>query len=156
MGNGWFNEQTPTVWNFHKAPWRKRPQVISEVHLTYTDGTRKVIKTGADWLTSTGPVQFDNIHAGATYDAIKEEAGWATAGFNASGWQPPVVTTATAPLMEAQAMPLIGVTEVLQAKSVKRSMIPAMCLIWALISPACPACVFQGKKEPGSVCAMLK
>lgn len=120
LGNGWFNEQTPTVWNFHKAPWRKRPQVISEVHITYADGTREVIKTGADWLTATGPVLFNNIHAGTTYDATKEEEGWAIAGFNATGWQPSVVTTATARLMEAQAMPAIAVSEILKAKSVKK------------------------------------
>ena len=120
LGNGWFNEQTPTVWNFHKAPWRKRPQVIGEVHIVYSDGTSEVIKTGADWLTATGPVRFDNIHAGTTYDATKEQQEWATAGFNAAGWQPSVVTAATAPLIEAQAMPSIGVTELLQSKSVKK------------------------------------
>lgn len=120
LGNGWFNEQTPTVWNFHKAPWRKRPQAIGEVHIVYANGTKEIIRTGADWLTATGPVCFDNIHAGTTYDATKEQEGWATVGFDVSGWQPSVVTTATAPLLEAQAMPSIGVTEVLGAKSVKK------------------------------------
>lgn len=38
LGNGWFNEQTPAVWYFHEAPWRKRPQMIAEIHLCYTDG----------------------------------------------------------------------------------------------------------------------
>lgn len=120
LGNGWFNEQTPTVWNFHKAPWRKRPQTISEVHIIYKDGTSEVIKTGPDWLTATGPLRFDNIHAGTTYDATQEQEGWATAAFNASGWQTARVTQATAPIIEAQAMPGIGVSEILQSKKVKK------------------------------------
>lgn len=120
LGNGWFNEQTPTVWNFDKAPWRKRPQAIGEVHIVYANGTKEIIKTGKDWQTATGPLRFDNIHAGSTYDATKEEAGWATAGFNAQGWQQAVLTATTAPLMEAQSMPSIGVSEVLRSKSVKK------------------------------------
>jgi alpha-L-rhamnosidase len=26
LGNGWFNNQTPTVWNYNLAPSRARPQ----------------------------------------------------------------------------------------------------------------------------------
>ena len=78
LGNGWFNEQTPAVWYFHEAPWRKRPQMIAEIHLCYTDGSKDIITTDTSWKTSTGPLLFDNLYVGSFYDARLEQKGWDT------------------------------------------------------------------------------
>lgn len=39
LGNGWYNEQSVAVWNFHEARWRNRPRLLCELRITYTDGT---------------------------------------------------------------------------------------------------------------------
>ncbi|MFT3946084.1 MAG: family 78 glycoside hydrolase catalytic domain [Agriterribacter sp.] len=120
LGNGWFNEQTPTVWNFHLAPWRKRPQMICEIHVTYKDGSKDIIKSDQTWKTSTGPLLFDNIHIGATYNARLEQKGWNTAGFNDASWKPVTITTATAPIIEAHIMPSATTADTIPFVNVKK------------------------------------
>ncbi|PVD50827.1 alpha-rhamnosidase [Terrimonas sp.] len=120
LGNGWFNEQTPTVWNFHQAPWRKRPQMICEMHIIYKDGTKDIIQSDETWKTSTGPLLFDNIHIGATYDARLEQKGWNTINFNDASWKRATVTKATAPIIEAHIMPSATTTDTISAVNVKK------------------------------------
>ncbi|MBX2921003.1 MAG: glycoside hydrolase family 78 protein [Chitinophagaceae bacterium] len=120
LGNGWFNEQTPTVWNFHQAPWRKRPQLICEVHITYKDGSKEIIRSDETWKTSTGPLLFDNIHIGVTYDARLVQKGWNTAGFNDASWKKAKLTKATAPILEAHTMPSATTSDTLDAVSIKK------------------------------------
>ncbi len=38
--------------------------------------TRTVIVTDSHWKTSTGPILFDSIYGGETYDARLEKPGW--------------------------------------------------------------------------------
>ncbi|MBX3253497.1 MAG: glycoside hydrolase family 78 protein [Chitinophagaceae bacterium] len=120
LGNGWFNEQTPTVWNFHQAPWRKRPQVICEIHITYKDGSKEVITTDNTWKTATGPLLFDNIHVGATYDARLEQKGWNTPGFNDASWKSATATQATAPIIESHLMPSATTSDTIRSINVKK------------------------------------
>ena len=53
LGNGWYNEQSVAVWNFHEARWRDRPRLLCELRITYTDGTTEVIGSDETWKTST-------------------------------------------------------------------------------------------------------
>lgn len=118
LGNGWFNEQTPAVWYFHEAPWRKRPQMIAEIHLCYTDGSKDVITTDTSWKTSTGPLLFDNLYVGSFYDARLEQKGWDTELFDDVSWQHAKLTAAPAPLIEAQKMPSITTADTFSVVSV--------------------------------------
>lgn len=120
LGNGWFNEQTPTVWNFHRAPWRSRPQLLCEIHITYTDGTKDIIVSGESWKTSTGPIRFDNIHVGTTYDSRYKQYGWSRPMFNDSKWENAIPVAAPAPILEAQKMPPISFSELLPAVSMTK------------------------------------
>lgn len=128
LGNGWFNEQTPTVWLFDKAPWRKRPQLLCELHVRYKDGREEKILSDDTWHTSTGALLFDNIHVGATYDARLEADGWNRCGFDAAGWQPARLTQSPAPLVEAHKMP--GIRHLAVVKPVLVSSLNDTCLIY--------------------------
>lgn len=110
LGNGWFNNQTPTVWNYNLAPWRARPQLISELHVKYSNGTSEIISSDETWKTSTGALLYDNLYVGSTYDARLEQVGWNNIGFNDAAWQNAVETRAPAPLIQSQMMPEIGVS----------------------------------------------
>ena len=118
LGNGWYNEQTPTVWNFHEAPWRNRPRMICEIHVSYTDGSNDIIISDESWKTSTGAILFDNIHVGVTYDARKEPPGWNKNGFDDSKWQNALLTECPAKMMEAMKMPPISFSELVTPVSV--------------------------------------
>lgn len=120
LGNGWFNEQTPTVWLFDKAPWRKRPQLICELCVRYKDGREEWILSDGSWHTSTGTLLFDNIHVGVTYDARLEADGWNRSGFDDSHWQSVCFTQSPASLVEAHKMPGICYRQTVKPQSVRR------------------------------------
>lgn len=128
LGNGWFNEQTPTVWLFDKAPWRKRPQLLCELWIRYKDGRWERILSDDSWHTSTGALLFDNIHVGVTYDARLEPDGWNLTGFDDSRWQPARLTHSSAPLVEAHKMPGIRYRAVVNPVSVRS--VNDTCLIY--------------------------
>ena len=107
LGTGWFNVHTKAVWDFHAAPWRAAPKLILHLRLEYAGGRVEHVVTDETWKTSTGPIVFDSIYGGETYDARLEKPGWDTVSFDDSGWQPAQVVTAPPGLLSAQMMPPI-------------------------------------------------
>ncbi len=81
LGNGWFNVQTKAVWNFHRAPWRAAPRLLCQLEIEFVDGRKTVIASGPDWKCATGPIRFDSIYGGETYDARLEKPGWDRPGY---------------------------------------------------------------------------
>lgn len=119
LGNGWFNEQSVAVWDFHKANWRNRPQMICEIRVTYNDGTTETIATDKSWKTNTGAYLYNNIYSGDIYDARLEEKGWNNIGFNDLNWQQVNIVKTQANILEAQQMPAIQITKEIKPISVK-------------------------------------
>ncbi len=68
LGNGWFNEQQPSDWNFHIAPWKNNPQLICE--LLVNDET--VLISDASWQCCTTRITYNSLRCGETYDASIE------------------------------------------------------------------------------------
>lgn len=119
LGNGWFNVQSLAVWHFEKAGWRKRPQLICELQITYDDGTVETISSDESWKTSIGAYTFNNIYSGDAYDARLEEKGWTDVDFDDAHWKQAQQTKETAPLLVSQMMPPIRVTKEIKPVSVK-------------------------------------
>lgn len=119
LGNGWFNEQSVAVWDFHKAAWRKRPQLICELRLTFTDGSTETIGTDNRWKTRTGAVVFNNIYSGDYVDAREEEPGWQQPDFDDTAWPSARTTSAPASIMRSQLMPGIEVVKEIVPVSVR-------------------------------------
>lgn len=122
LGNGWYNEQTPAVWQFHIAPWRNRPRFICELHINYTDGSKEIVSTNdnSSWKTGTGPLLYNNLYVGSTYDARKEMNGWNNIGFDDSSWQNVKATVSPASIIQAQLMPSIGESDIIKPISIKQ------------------------------------
>lgn len=119
LGNGFFNEQTVAVWNFENAPWRARPSLLCEIHITYTDRTNDIITTDESWCTATGPYTYNNIYSGDKYDASAGGTDWNMCHFDDSKWQPATVTVNPAQLLVSQQMPGIQITEELKPVDIK-------------------------------------
>jgi alpha-L-rhamnosidase len=117
LGNGWFNNQTPTVWNYNLAPWRARPQLICELHIKYSNGSTEIIASDKTWKTSTGALQYDNLYVGSVYDARLEKIGWNQKKFDDSKWGQVKIVTSPALLMQSQMMPEIGVSRMFSPAS---------------------------------------
>ena len=107
LGNGWYNVQTKAVWDFHKAPWRAAPKLLMQLRVEYTDGRVETIGTDSRWKTSTGPITFDSIYGGETYDARAEKPGWDTPDYDDSGWAMAQAVSAPGGKLAAQMMPPI-------------------------------------------------
>lgn len=86
LGNGWYKGDL--------ASWLGRrniygPQTAFSVHVTvrYADGGCETIHPDAAWLAGDGPATYSEIYNGETFDAAKEQPGWDSPGFAASGWR---------------------------------------------------------------------
>jgi alpha-L-rhamnosidase len=114
LGNGWFNCHTKAVWDFHQAPWRAAPKLLLQLRVDYADGRTETIVSDDSWKCATGPIIFDSIYGGETYDARLEKPGWATADYDDSNWEPAKLVEAPAGRLAAQMMPPIKIHETLQ------------------------------------------
>ena len=86
LGNGFYNEQGG-VWNWGGAEWRDDPKALVNIVLRYTDGSEDIIVSDESWKgTLDGPITFNSIYYGESYDARLEKEGWNEPGYNASGW----------------------------------------------------------------------
>jgi len=112
LGNGWYNCQTAEVWNFQQAPWRDRPKLLLQLHVTSDDGTETVVCSDGTWRASTGPVIFDALRNGETCDARQEKAGWDTAAYDDRGadWHDAQILPGPGGTMHAQQHTPIRVT----------------------------------------------
>lgn len=119
LGNGWFNGQSVAVWNFHQAAWRKRPQLIAELHIEFVGGQKMILVTDDTWKTNTGANIYNNIYSGDMIDARLEEKGWKLSSFNDEHWKPARKTEAPSPLLQSQVMPAIQVTKEIKPVNIK-------------------------------------
>jgi alpha-L-rhamnosidase len=114
LGNGWYNVQTRAVWDFHKAPWRAAPKLLMQLRVEYTDGRIETIGTASRWTTSAGPITFNSIYGGETYDARAEKPGWDTPDYDDSDWAMAQVVSAPGGKLSAQMMPPIKADQVIK------------------------------------------
>ena len=87
LGNGWWSG-----FNGYQTDWQDQYGIslslMGKLVIDFTDGTRKIIVTGPDWMCyDDGPVRENDIQNGETYDATKEQAGWSMPHFRQQGWK---------------------------------------------------------------------
>lgn len=87
LGGGWYDMPTPDVWDGEKAPWRRSPRLLLRLEVELADGSTQTIVSGPDWKVSkAGPIVFNSIRSGETYDARRELPGWDAPNFNDHAW----------------------------------------------------------------------
>lgn len=118
LGTGWYNYHTRAAWDFDKAPWRARPVLKAQLEVRYTDGSKQLVKTDKSWKVSTGPIVFDGIFNGETYDARLEIPGWASAGNSFEKWPNAIEVKGPAGDLKAQSLPPIRVIRTLKPRAV--------------------------------------
>lgn len=120
LGNGWYNLIIPHALRYYAADYIAPPKLLLELNITYTDGSVKTVSSDSTWKYLTdGPIQFNCLLGGETYDANKEITGWDRNGFNDKNWK--TALSADAPegrLMPQKVYPVIK-AETYPAKSIK-------------------------------------
>jgi alpha-L-rhamnosidase len=111
LGSGHFDDATRTWdWGWTEAEWRATPRLRLELHVVYDDGKEELVASDASWRTSDeGPRRYDSLYLGETYDARKEQPGWAEPGFDDARWVPARAVSAPSGVPRAQALQPIRV-----------------------------------------------
>lgn len=69
LGNGFYNENLKTGWDFDTADWRGAPKLILECRITDAEGDY-CIASDESWVCSKedSPILFNQLRSGETYD----------------------------------------------------------------------------------------
>ena len=120
LGDGWFRGRL--AWN-PKEPrnhYGKKLALLTQLVITYKDGSQQIVSSDDQWKSSTGPVLLSDIYDGETYDARLEQAGWNEAGFNDKNWQSvTVIEPPKARLVASAGPPVKAIEEIMPVKVLK-------------------------------------
>lgn len=83
LGNGWYRVFNP---NSNSSQIIEPLELLAQLEIEYSDGTKQVVVTDNSWKSSTGAILKSEIYNGEIYDARLEKTGWDTAGYNDSEW----------------------------------------------------------------------
>lgn len=111
LGNGWYNMFTKAVWGFDHAPWRNEPALMAQLEMVFEDGSRQIIVSDESWKVAPGPIIFNSIRQGESYDAGKETPGWDNAGFDDKRWYQPQEVSGPAGKLKAQMIQPVKATD---------------------------------------------
>lgn len=114
LGNGWYHNITPDLFGFENAPWRQPPKLLINLDMDFPDGRHETIASNSSWKWSTGPIVFNDIRSGITYDARLAMPGWNELQFNDSRWKDARAVPAPKGQLKAQMEPPIRETEVVR------------------------------------------
>jgi len=84
LGNGMYNVPGGRYAKF-KGTFGP-PKLICQMHVTFADGSSRVIVSDETWKCALGPIVFTCIYGGEDYDARREQAGWDRPGFDDRTW----------------------------------------------------------------------
>ena len=102
LGDGFYNATTLDVWNFMNAPWKSHSKLKMALEVVYQDGTTETIVSDTSFKGIRGPMVFNAIRNGTTYDARLEESGWESVGFDDSAWNKAVIVAAAPGVLKEQ------------------------------------------------------
>jgi alpha-L-rhamnosidase len=117
LAPGWYN--TPLRWyrqgnNYGATP----PALKAQLRIEHADGTADWIETDGSWKAQNSAILKAEIYDGETRDARKEVAGWDTAAFADTAWQPVAVIAPKEPKIVAQYFEPIREEKVMTVKAI--------------------------------------
>ena len=120
LGNGFYGQNI----SWKRDPESEKdlaygpPTVKLLVKLKYDDGTEADFYTDETWKEATGPIVFNNIYGGDTYDANFQLGNWTTTNYDDSSWGNVKVTTPKLKKISANQIPPIKKLKELEPEKV--------------------------------------
>lgn len=102
LGNGFYGQNIAFAPNLSYGPPRARLLMF----ISYTDGSTRWVASDESWRAKIGPILFDNVFMGETYDARRFSPGWSTAVYNDSVWSQVEIMQDPGRLVEQQLEPM--------------------------------------------------
>jgi len=113
LGNGWYNPLPLRMWgnlNLRDHLAVGRPRVIAQLEVELADGSRRTIASDPTWRVADGPLVFNSVYLGESYDARREIPGWDLPGFDDTSWRLAAAASEPVGALRAQPQPPIRVT----------------------------------------------
>lgn len=105
LGNGFYGQNMAFGVKFLDYG---KPVLKCLLRIDYKDGSTEFITTNDTWQSTCGPIVFDNVYAGETYDAQKEISNWNHPDCDFEGWENSKIRTSIEiPKLTAQLIPPI-------------------------------------------------
>lgn len=121
LGNGYFNPVIPSLLREYAADFIETPRLRCELLLEYTDGSSQIIPSDLTWKFSTaGPIRFNSIRAGETYDARMDLGDWSASAYPDQTWQVALEATGPAGRMRYRTLPPVRVIKEIPAVGIDR------------------------------------
>lgn len=86
LGGGWYDLATPDRFDFQDSPWTAPPRLLFQLEVRFSDGRTRTVVSDERWRWTTGPVIFNCVRGGETYDARKALPGWETTEYDDATW----------------------------------------------------------------------
>jgi alpha-L-rhamnosidase len=116
LGNGWFNLVIPHALRMYAADYIAPPRMLLQLDLFYADGSHKTVVSDESWkFTTEGPIRFNCLISGETYDARMEIPGWNAGGYDDTSWKQALPADAPTGRLEAQMLYPVRVTDTVNA-----------------------------------------
>lgn len=84
LAPGWY---AGNVGMFGPHQYGRYPALLAQLEVDYADGRSERVVSDTGWRAATGPIISADLLDGETYDARREMPGWASHGFDDSGWE---------------------------------------------------------------------
>jgi len=120
LGNGYYNPVIPSLLREYSANYINTPRLRCELQLEYEDESNQLIPSDSSWkFTTAGPIRFNSIRSGETYDARKELGEWSVAGFENKNWKSARMAKGPNGRLVQRALPPVRVIRTIPAVSVE-------------------------------------
>lgn len=120
LGNGYFNPVVPSLLREYAFDFIDTPRLRCELQLEYENSSTQLVVSDPSWkFTTDGPIRFNSIRSGETYDGRNELGDWSASGFDDKGWK--AARTANGPegQLVHRVLPPVRVLKTIEAVSVK-------------------------------------
>ncbi len=112
LAEGWFRGRLGPAYG-------KQLALLGQVEIIYADGRVQVETTDLDWKAATGLILKSDIYDGEDFDARLEQAGWSSAGYDASDWYAVQISNEPVATLVAQMSPPVRRIDKLPARSIQ-------------------------------------
>lgn len=83
-GNGWYNEEFGSDWNYNEAEWRDQPKFILRLDID----EETILTSDAEWRCCTrNGIIFNALRSGECFDATQYDSDWADLLYDDSNWE---------------------------------------------------------------------
>ena len=86
LGDGWYRGRLG-FGGGRRNIFGDRLALLVQLEINYSDGSRELVLSDADWRANTGPILFSDIYDGEIYDARLEHTGWTKPGYADADWK---------------------------------------------------------------------